>query len=200
MKLIGSTTSPYVRKIRVLLEELGLEYEFVNDPPWAPGSRVSQFNPLGKVPTWIDSRGEVWFESALIVEAIEAEVPSFPFLPEERRARLAVRRTAALIDGVTDAAVSWLLETRRKPEKQDPNWISRQKLKVDRGLDALEEKWASREPGAPLDVADLGLGAGLGWMDFRHAEFDWRATRPHLAQAVQELLARPSFVKTVPTE
>jgi hypothetical protein len=50
MKLIGAVTSPYVRKVRIVMAEKKLEYQFELEDVWAPGSTIVEFNPLGKVP------------------------------------------------------------------------------------------------------------------------------------------------------
>ena len=53
MKLIGSLTSPYARKVRIVLAEKKIEYEFVVDSPWTPESNVPNVNPLGKIPVLV---------------------------------------------------------------------------------------------------------------------------------------------------
>lgn len=200
MKLIASLTSPYVRKIRVVLLEKGLPFEFLNDPPWEAGSHVSDYNPLGKVPALVSNAGEVFFDSPIIAEYIETLGAQPALLPTDRLEIVRVKQLEALADGITDAGVVWVQETRRAPEKQDDAVITRQRGKVERGLDVLEKKIAGREflYGNSLSLADIATGCGLLWLDFRLPQFDWRATRPNLAVHVKHLAERPAFVQTVP--
>ncbi|RTF88710.1 glutathione S-transferase N-terminal domain-containing protein, partial [Serratia marcescens] len=92
MKLIGSYTSPFVRKISVMLLEKGIAFEFVNDPPYEPGSRVKELNPLAKVPVLIADDGEVFYDSPVVAEYLELLAVEPAFLPAERAAALRVRQ------------------------------------------------------------------------------------------------------------
>ncbi|MGW8665172.1 glutathione S-transferase N-terminal domain-containing protein [Serratia ureilytica] len=96
MKLIGSYTSPFVRKISVMLLEKGIAFEFVNDPPYEPGSRVKEQNPLGKVPVLIADDGEVFYDSPIVAEYLELLTVEPAFLPADRAVALRVRQVAAL--------------------------------------------------------------------------------------------------------
>jgi len=66
MKLYGSLTSPYVRKVRVLLKEKNIACEFVVADAWAADSPIPAMNPLGKVPVLVRDDGSVLFDSPLI--------------------------------------------------------------------------------------------------------------------------------------
>lgn len=200
MKLIGSLTSPYVRKIRVLLLEKGIPFEFVNDPPWEPGNHVADFNPLGKVPALVTDEGEVFFDSPILADYLETLGVYAPELPTDALEALRVKQLEALADGITDAAVVWLLETRRPAEKQDAGTIERQRGKVERGLDALEKQLGSQAYlyGEAFSRADIAAASGLAWISFRFPAYDWRSTRPALAAHLARQLARPSFEQTIP--
>src|SRR5574337_1076576 len=62
MKLIGSTASPYVRKVRVVLAEKKLDYRFEEDNVWSADTAIGSFNPLGKVPCLMMEGGEAVFD------------------------------------------------------------------------------------------------------------------------------------------
>ena len=159
MKLIGSYTSPFVRKISVMLLEKGMAFEFVNDPPYEPGSRVVELNPLAKVPVLVADDGAVFYDSRVIAEYLEMLFVAPAFLPVERAAALRIRQVEALADGVTEAAATLFRESKRASEKQDENWILRQRDKLTHGLDALE-KLAATIPPMAYDIenyATLGL-------------------------------------------
>lgn len=200
MKLIGSTTSPFVRKVRVALLEKSLPFEFVLESPWEAGNHVCDYNPLGKVPALITADGEALFDSTILLAYLETLGAAPALLPADPRAAIAARQTAALADGVTDAGVALLLESRRPADKQDAAWQARQLGKLERGLDALEARlgdaaWFHDDR---LSAADISAACGLLWLDFRGIASGWRASRPRLAALVERLAARPSFQQTIP--
>lgn len=200
MKLIASLTSPYVRKIHVLLLEKKLPFEFVNDPPWEAGSHVADVNPLGKVPALVADDGEIFFDSPVIADYLETLGLHAPQLPSTAREAVHVHQHEALADGITDAAVAWLMETRRPADQQNAASIERQRAKVERGLAVLEKQISGREwlYAHSFSRADIATGCGLLWLDFRLPQFDWRSAHPQLAAYVAKLATRESFVQTVP--
>lgn len=199
MKLVVSLTSPYARKIRVVLAEKGLPFELEVDIPWLADTRVPGYNPLGKVPALVADDGEVWFDSPVIAEYLDT-LAGPALLPADRLAALPVRQAEALADGITDAAVAAFLEGMRPAERQDPASIERQLGKIHRGLAALEQRLAQRKGlgGAVLTIADIAAGCTLGYLDFRFAHLGWRAAHPQLAARADGLLARPSFTASAP--
>ncbi len=197
MKLYGSFTSPYVRKCRVLIKEKALACEFVAADAGGAGSPVPALNPLGKVPVLERDDGSSLFDSPVIFEYLDSLKPPALFAAsgEERWQML---RWQALADGILDATVTRLLETRRPAEQQSTDGIRRQEEKVARAL-AFAEQHAS---GAYLmqnkfTAADLCLGVALEYVDFRYTH-DWRAKHPKLARWLAGISSRPSFLETVP--
>lgn len=156
MKLIGSYTSPFVRKIFVLLLEKQLTFEFVSDNPYLDDARVLAVNPLGKVPALIADDGEIVFDSPLVAEYLDALTAAPRFLPQDRTEALRVRQVEALADGICDAAVTIVRELRRPAERQDSAELQRQRAKIQRGLDALERQVAERRwlNGPELNLAE----------------------------------------------
>jgi glutathione S-transferase len=200
MKLIASLTSPYVRKIRIALLEKGLTFELVNEPPWEPGNKVCDYNPLGKVPALQADDGEIFFNSPVIADYLESLPAAVRLIPVEALEAVRVKQLEALADGVTDAGVVWLLETRRAADKQDATVIDRQRGKIERGLDALEHKLQGRDwlYGTHLSLADIAAGCCVLWLDFRLPQYDWRSSRPNLTAYAKRLAERAAFVQTVP--
>lgn len=197
MKLYGSLTSPYVRKCRVLIKEKALACEFVQADAGGPGSPVPALNPLGKVPVLERDDGSSLFDSPVILEYLDSLKPPALFATSGDE-RWQMLRWQALADGVMDATVTRLLETRRPPEQQSAEGIKRQEEKVSRAL-AFAEQCAG---GAYLmqncfTAADLCLGVALEYVDFRYA-YDWRARHPKLAHWLAGISARASFIETVP--
>jgi glutathione S-transferase len=201
MKLIGSLTSPYVRKVRVLLLEKQLPFEFVVDSPWESSTHVPDFNPLGKVPALVTDDGETLFDSNILSEYIELSSEETPqFLPADRFAALRVHQLVMLADGICDAGVSIFLESRRPAEKQHAEWVDRQRGKIARGLDALERRAGSTPwlGGPNMNLADIAAGCMLLWLDLRLNDLNWRDGHPALSSLVEKLAARPSFQQTTP--
>lgn len=199
MKLIGSLTSPFVRKIRVALIEKNIPFELVIDPPMELGTKVPDYNPLGKIPVLIGDDGSIWYDSDLLIEYLEVNFPEAPLLPQDRRAALSVRKTLVLADGVADAGVLIYLERRRSADKQDGAWIDRQRGKIERGLAALENLARGKTYlHEKFSAADIAIGCILLWLDFRLTDIQWRAQYPALVALSERLNARPSFQQTIP--
>lgn len=200
MKLIASLTSPYARKIRILLLEKGIPFEFINDSPWEAATHVPEFNPLGKVPALVADDGEVFFDSPIIADYLETLGVYAPELPADAMQSLRIRQIEALADGIVDAGVSWFLETRRPEDKQMLPAIDRQRGKILRGLDQLEKRAAGQEwiHGDAFSRADIAVATMLLWLDFRLPDFDWRGEHPALAAYAARMAERASFVQTVP--
>jgi glutathione S-transferase len=200
MKLIASYTSPYARKVRIALAEKKIEYDFVEESPWAAQTTVPTYNPLGKVPVLVLDDGTTLFDSRVIVEYLDTVSPVSRLIPEPNRQRIVVKRWEALADGICDAAVAVVLESKRSARQQNKDWIERQLRKIDLGLKELgnelgEKVWCN---GEAYSLADIATGCALAYLDLRHAAIDWRAAYPNLVKLAEKLAKRPSFAETVP--
>ena len=200
MKLVTSLTSPYGRKVRVVLAEKKIPFQLQVENPWLPDSPVSSLNPLGKVPVLVLEDGVSVFDSRVIVEYLDHLTPVAHLIPSEPKSRMIVRGVEALTDGVTDAAVLVFLEKKRPPEQQSADWIVLQEKTLFSGLEALSEALGENAwfLGNSMTLADVACGCMLGYLDFRFSEIDWRSAHPNLAKLASKLAARPSFVETVP--
>ena len=202
MRLIGSLTSPYVRKARIVLAEKKIEYTFDQDNPWDEKSRVADANPLGKVPVLVLDDDSTLFDSRVIVEFLDSVSPLSRLIPSNNREKIEVKRWEALADGVLDAAVTVVLERRRPSKQRSEPTIKRQTEKIERGLavmsrDLGDKPWCT---GNALTLADIACGVALGYLDFRHGTFDWRVLHANLAKLVAKLAERASFADTVPRD
>ena len=202
MKLLGSLTSPYVRKARVVLAEKRIEYSFELDDPWSDQTRVPDANPLGKVPVLVLDDDSTLFDSRVIVEFLDGVSPIGRLIPTNNREKIEVKRWEALADGVLDAAVAVVLERRRPAKQKNEASIKRQMDKIERGVavmarDLGEKPWCT---GNAFTLADIACGVALGYLDFRHASFDWRVLYPNLAKLAAKLAERPSFADTLPQD
>jgi glutathione S-transferase len=198
MKLYGSLTSPYVRKVRILIREKNLACEFVVADAWAADSPIPTLNPLGKVPALALDNGDVLFDSPVIVEYLDSlKAPAL--LAVSGAARWEMLRWQALADGMLDATVSRLLESRRPAEQQSAESIRRQEEKIARSLKYIEDHLRSG-PWLVSDrfsLADLVMAVALEYIDFRYPH-DWRSRYPRLAPWLAAISARPSLIETRP--
>ena len=200
MKLIGTPTSPYVRKVRIVLVEKKMEYEFIVDAPSQEGSRVPALNPLGRIPVLLLDEETPLYDSRVIVEHIDNVTPNNKLLPGPNRERTEIKRWEALADGLCDAAVAILLESRRPKKEQSASWIKRQRDVVARSLDALEAQLGEKAfcAGMHFSLADIAVGTALGYLCFRFPEIAWQENHPNLSRLYDKLMQRPSFIDTVP--
>jgi glutathione S-transferase len=196
MKLIGSKTSPYVRKVRVILAEKQLPFEFVEENVWAADTKMAQFNPLVKVPALLLDDGEPVYDSVAIAEYLDALPGGAKFIPADPRERALVRREEALGDGISDAGILMRLERQRDAARQDPGWIARQQSKVEAGVAAASRMVATHKPGS-ITLGDIALACALLWVDFRMPEVGWRKDAA-LKAWIERLESRPSFANTRP--
>lgn len=200
MKLIGSLTSPYARKARVVLAEKKMEYDFEIDSPWNADSGVPNLNPLGKIPVLVLDDETVLFDSRVIVEYLDNVTPNNKLMPAPNRERILVKRWEALADGVCDAATTAFLEAKRPAKLQDKSWIERQRGKIAAGLAFMAEELGENAHcmGTHYSLADAAVGCALGYLVFRFPDIEWQETHPNLAKLYDKLMQRPSFAETVP--
>jgi glutathione S-transferase len=200
IKLIASSTSPYVRKVRIALAEKKIEYQLLEMSPWSPGNPVHEWSPLGKLPVLVLDDGTRLFDSRVIVEYLDTVSPVSRLIPAPSRQRIAVKRWEALADGVSDAASTIVLERRRPARQQSKEWIARQEQKMIAGIAELAAELADKAwcNGEGYSLADIAAGCALGYLDLRHGEIDWRTDYSNLARLAEKLDKRPSFQDTAP--
>ena len=207
MKLIGSHGSPYVRKVRIVMAEKKLDYQFVLEDVWAAGTTMSEFNPLGKVPCLVmegaNGSEEAVFDSRVIVEYLDTLSPVGKLIPVQGRERAEVKTWEALADGLMDAAILARLEAtwsgREEPQRSQA-WIDRQMGKIEMTVRAMSTGLGDKAfcSGIHLSLSDIAVGCALGYLDFRFPQIDWRTPHPNLTRLYDKLMQRPSFIDTRP--
>ena len=200
MKLYSSLTSPYGRKVRIVLLEKKIPFQLQVENPWLPDSTIGDVNPLGKVPVLVLEDGISVFDSRVIVEYLDMLSPVAHLIPSDAKSRMMVRGVEALADGITDAAVAIFLERKRAEDKQDLDWITLQEKALSRGLTALSEALGDKALylGLTLTLADIAAGCTLGYLDLRFPQINWREMHPNLAEFANKLGERASFKDTIP--
>jgi glutathione S-transferase len=195
MKLLGSETSPYARKVRLVLLEKKLPHTWVVAPPREPGSPVTQHNPLGRIPTLLLEDGTAVFDSPVICEYLDTLNDGPILIPRaDPLARMRVRRWEALADGIMDSAVVVRLESLRPADRQDPPTLALHGNAITWALTHAERVLGTRTwcEGEALTLADLALACALLYLDLRQPERDWRGHHPGLAAWAAPILQRPS--------
>jgi len=200
-KLIASPTSPFARKVRIVMAEKRIECVLEMMDVWSPETRIQEFNPLGKVPCLIMEDGGAVFDSRTIVEYLDSLTPVGHLIPTHGRERIEVRTWEALADGLLEAAVLVRLEqTQRTAAERSARWVERQMSKVHAAFDSAanglgERPWCN---GQSYTLADIALGCALSWIEYRFPSIDWRGPHPNLARHLDKLSARQSFIDTAP--
>jgi glutathione S-transferase len=202
MKLIGALTSPYVRKVRIVMAEKKLDFQLVLTDVWN-SQEILQSNPLGKVPCLVTESGESIFDSRVIVEYLDALSPVGRLIPPSGRERAECRTWEAMADGILDASITARMEANwagRTAEQRSQAWIDRQMSRVDGTLAALSTGLADKPwcTGNAFGLADIATGCALGYLDFRFPHIDWRSRHANLARLSDKLATRPSFAETLP--
>ena len=202
MKLIGSLTSPYVRKVRIVMAEKKLDFQLVLEDPWGT-DEVLKSNPLGKVPCLVMEGGEAVFDSRVIVEYLDTLSPVGKLIPASGRERVEVRTWEALADGIVDAAILARMERTwpgRSEAQRSQAWIDRQTSRITTALAAMAKGLGDKPycMGVHLTLADIAVGCALGYLAFRFPAIAWREAHPNLARLADKLATRASFIDTQP--
>ncbi|MCY7315726.1 MAG: glutathione S-transferase N-terminal domain-containing protein [Rubrivivax sp.] len=202
MKLLGSLTSPYVRKVRIVMAEKKLDFQLELEDVWGQ-DHILKSNPLGKVPCLVMEGGEAIFDSRVIVEYLDTLSPVGKLIPPTGRERVEVRTWEALADGVLDASILARLEAHwagRAAGERSQAWIDRQMSRVMAALQSMnrglgDKPWCN---GNHFTLADVAVGCALSYLDFRFAQIDWRGLHPNLHKLHDKLATRQSFIDTAP--
>jgi glutathione S-transferase len=203
MKLIGSPASPYARKVRVVMTEKKLDYQYVIEDAWAPDSAITESNPLGKVPCLVMEGGEAVFDSRVIVEYLDTLSPVGKLIPAQGRERAEVKTWEALADGLMDAALLARMEVMfkgRTEAQRSQAWIDRQISKINSVLKAMSTGLADKPfcSGVHFSLSDVAVGCALGYLDYRFPQIAWRESYPNLVRLQDKLSLRASFIETAP--
>ena len=194
MELRYGNLSPYVRKVRVVAEELGIadRIRLVLTNTREKPEEIVPLNPLGKIPTLVTDDGII-FDSPVICEYLDARFGAHRFLPASGARRWEVMTRVALADGIIDSAIMSRQEKARPAAQQSAESIDWQWRKIKAGLDRFESGTSG-----DLDMGSLTLGCALGYITFRLPEFPLFDGRARLQDWFATVSARPSFQNTAP--
>ena len=203
MLLRHSHTSPYVRKVTVLLHETGLvnQVRVESVDGWSEPDALTADNPLSMVPTLVLNDGSTLFDSPVICEYLDSLHAGPPLIPENlpgnNGARWRVLREQALADGILDCAILIFLEQHRRPEAMRWDWwLDLKRRAIGRALDQLERD--ADQLSGRVDLGTISTAVALGYLDLRGAVGDWREQHPALAGWFEAFAKRPSMLATEP--
>ena len=195
MKLLGTNTSPYVRKVRLMLLEKNIPHDYSIAPPRDPGGQVARVNPLGRIPALILDDETCVFDSPVIAEYVDTLNDNPVLIPRlDVLARMRVKRWEALADGIMDSAVAVRTESMRPADKQEADNIVRHNEAISRTLTYAADQLGEREwcEGTTITLADLALISALIYLDLRQPERDWRKLHANLAAWFARISERAS--------
>jgi glutathione S-transferase len=198
MKLYGSPFSPYVRKVRVLLSEKNIPCEFLIEDPWPAESKIPSMNPLGKVPVLQIGPEKFLFESVQITHYLD-NLDGRPMQPKDAAGYWQSQWWQSLGNGMIDATIARVLETRRPDDKQMPEKMQREEARIARAFAAADHEFAGGTylVGNAYTLADLVMGVACQYIDLRYPH-DWRSQHPRLKQWFSGIGARAAFTSTLP--
>ena len=190
--------SPFARKVIIAASVLGLSSDLKLDPSntMDESDSIRGQNPLGKIPALILEDGRVLYDSRVIVEYLDAVAGGGKLIPADMDARFEALRVQALGDGMADAAILIIYDSRYRPD-EDPSegWLAHQRGKVERTLQALEASPPSIDP---PNIGAIAVACALGYLDFRK-QVDWRSLNPGLVSWLQDFAAAvPAWDQTRP--
>ncbi|CUH85129.1 glutathione S-transferase [Thalassovita mediterranea] len=199
MKLIYAPTSPYSRKVRVLLAETGqsddIEMAQIFATPVDTPDEVQAANPMGKIPSLVREEGTSLYDSRVICQFLDERADAGLYPAGSRWEVMTLEATA---DGILDAAILMVYERRiRPPQFVYPEWEEAQWVKVARAVQAVNDRWMSHLAG-PLTMGHIAVACALGYLDFRHPDRNWRKGCDALDDWYAVFSERDSMKATVP--
>jgi glutathione S-transferase len=197
MKLFFAPFSPYARKCRVVMLEKGLEakIELVNVAPMENPPELLAANPLASVPALLLDNGGSLCDSPVMCEYLDGLSPTKPLIPVDQQKRFDVLGLAALADGIMDAAVSCVIESRKPDAKRTEEWIERKKVAINRTIQTIATMKLSD---TALDIGIINTVVALNYVSFRLPSVEWRRNHTALAAWYDSWSNRPSFASTAP--
>jgi len=204
MKLYLTPASPYARKVRMVALEAGITepIDLIEVDLAAPPADFLAANPLGKVPALVADEGGTLFDSPVICEYLAQLGGDLTLFPPPGPARWAALRKQALGDGIMDALVLNMLELRRDEAQRSSQMMARREGQVLKALDMLDAEAAKEdsreEDGTAPTIGDISVACGLGYLDFRFPDLNWRMGRDALATWHKIFAKRAAWRETMP--
>lgn len=193
--LYGSPTSPYVRRVRVVAIELGLDLPMVDTRDDEGQAKLRAVSPLWKVPVMVSNTSGPLFDShAIIAAMLRAYGPGT--LRIDETADVAASNLLHAIDGALDSLINVMYMGRDGITPAHSPYLRKQRERAAAAMSWVDDEWANRS--APLGLVEIALVSTLEWMKLR-AAYDFSGHQ-NLVEAWKALADRPSFAQTRPQE
>lgn len=205
MKLIGGYRSPYVRRVAVSLNLVGMPYEHVPASPFDDSDAVRRVNPLVRVPTLVLNDGEMLVESYAILDALnELADEDKKLIPMAGPTRRRVMKLAAIALGATDKLIWSVYERRFRPtDKIHQPWVDHNVGQLLGGLACLNARakavgdgWLCA--GDRISLADVGAAIVFQQTEMARPELDAASKYPELARFALRCSALGAFSSVAP--
>lgn len=187
MKLYFAPTSPFARKVRIAIRQLGLDGQVqeIAVDPWT-SAELRQVNPLAKVPALQHDDGSVLIESAAICEYMDQEAQALghngaPLFPPAGEARWTALRRQAVADGLCTAAARLYADEQRPAGERSPAVMQRQRETIAAALVHLKRDASWLDPKLQ-DIGAITVACALAYFGFRWpGSTGWRSAHASLA-------------------
>ncbi|AYH43053.1 glutathione S-transferase [Azoarcus sp. DN11] len=207
MKLIGMLDSPYVRRVVVSLQLLGLHFEHQSLSVFRTFDQFREINPVVKAPTFICDDGEVLMDSTLILQYAEALArPGRSLMPASVPELQHALRVVGLALAACEKSVQIVYERNQRPsEKRHEPWVARLTGQLQAAFDALEQEVKRQPPAMTSATIDqTGVTTAVAWHFTQQMVADVvpAANYPNLvvlsakAESLPEFLAAPFGAET----
>lgn len=167
MRLYGTVTSPYVRRVRIVAQELGVSYDLVDTTTDEGQAALRSVNPLWKVPT-AEIDGRAIMDSGVIIEHLMREHGPARLSPLDPSDRL-LRNVCTVIDGVLDSLINTFYLARDGVGASDTSYVRKQFERSVAAMGWLEQRvdglWLCGRRG--FGVPEIALCTMVEWMRFR---------------------------------
>ena len=204
MKLLGTTRSPYVRRVAVSLNLMDLDWELDQVPVFDDPEAIRRYNPLLRIPTLLLDDGEALVESYAILDALDEMAGGKRLTPEAGKTRRDVMRVTAMAVGAMDRTIWAVYEPRFRPkEKVEESWIAHNRERALGGMQYLDGLAAEAGDGwlvgDSLGQADVSAVCAFSFARFAHPPMKVAEACPALAAFAERCEAMEAFSSTYPT-
>jgi len=165
MKLIGMLDSPYVRRVAISLQLLGLKFEHEPLSVFRTFDEFQRINPVVKAPTLVCNDGAVLMDSTLILDYAEALAHPRTLMPNALRDLQHDLRIIGLALAATEKSVQIVYERDlRPPEKLHAPWLDRVTGQVLAAYAGLEQEISARPlPMGSPGITQAGVTVAVAW-------------------------------------
>ena len=173
MQLIGYLDSPFVRRVAITMQFLGIEYQHRELSIFRDFEEFRSINPMVKVPTLVLDNGQVLGDSTLIIDYLESQIAGRSLMPVNKDLYLtALQHIGAALVGMEKVA-QLVYETTQRPEAlQHGPWIQRLEEQLEGAVQLMESACANAGNGwlAGADISQADISVAIAWRFMMHID------------------------------